>query len=128
MIEKYLTEIQKQEENYDIQRKIIEFFKINSKPSDLQVHNFAKKNGINEHRFEEMIYELLGSIFSQGRAKKFYGSYDENQLQMGIEVEFEHTDNMLIAERIAKDHLAELPDYYTRLEKMEKEGEQEKNI
>jgi len=48
--------------------------------------------------------------------------FDKEQLEMGIEVEKEHTDDPAIAKEIAKDHLAELSDYYTRLEKMESEG------
>ena len=51
--------------------------------------------------------------------------FDPNELAMGIEVEKEHTDNPAIAKEIAKDHLAELPDYYTRLKKMEEEGKKE---
>jgi len=57
------------------------------------------------------------------------------ELKMGIEVEKEHVDiyNELkkkynidmtleeFSERIAKDHLKELSDYYTRLKKMESE-------
>jgi hypothetical protein len=39
---------------------------------------------------------------------------------MGTEVEMEHTTCPIIAERIARDHLAELPAYYSHLEKMEK--------
>ena len=42
------------------------------------------------------------------------------QLKMGIKVEKEHTSNDKIAREIALDHLGELPDYYTRLKKMEK--------
>jgi hypothetical protein len=34
----------------------------------------------------------------------------------------EHTNNRDVAERIALDHLAEIPDYYTRLLAMEKEA------
>ena len=45
--------------------------------------------------------------------------YDPIQLKMGIEVEMEHTNNRKVAERIAKQHLSELPDYYTKLKKME---------
>jgi hypothetical protein len=41
---------------------------------------------------------------------------------MGIQVEFEHTDDFSIAKFIAKDHLAEIPDYYIRLKKMEDEA------
>lgn len=42
------------------------------------------------------------------------------QLKMGIKVEKEHTKDASLAKDIAMDHLSEMPDYYTRLEKMEK--------
>ena len=45
------------------------------------------------------------------------------ELAMGTEIEKEHTDNPEIAKKIAQDHLAELPDYYSRLKKMEKKSE-----
>lgn len=45
------------------------------------------------------------------------------ELKMGIEVEYEHTNSKNMAKEIAMDHLMEIPDYYTRLKKMEKEGE-----
>jgi hypothetical protein len=45
--------------------------------------------------------------------------FDAKELAMGIEIEMEHTDDAGIAKAIAKDHLKELPDYYTRLKKME---------
>jgi hypothetical protein len=45
------------------------------------------------------------------------------ELKMGIEVEYEHTNSENMAKEIAMDHLMEIPDYYTRLKKMEKEGE-----
>jgi hypothetical protein len=41
------------------------------------------------------------------------------QLEMGIKIEQEHTTNSNVAREIALDHLTELPDYYTRLKKME---------
>ena len=40
---------------------------------------------------------------------------DFNQLEIGIAVEMEHTNDPEVAEEIALDHLAELPDYYTQL-------------
>lgn len=52
-------------------------------------------------------------------------TFDSKQLAMGIKVEHEHTDDAEIAEAIAKDHLAEIPDYYTRLLKMEREAKTE---
>jgi len=48
--------------------------------------------------------------------------FDPDELEMGIEVEKEHNDNPDVAKAIAKAHLSEIPDYYTRLKKMEKEG------
>lgn len=51
--------------------------------------------------------------------------FDQEQLDMGIRVEFEHTDNPEYAKAIAKDHLCECSDYYTRLHKMEAECQEE---
>jgi len=51
--------------------------------------------------------------------------FDATELKKGIEVEKEHTASILIAKLIAKDHLKEIPDYYTRLNKMEQEAEVE---
>jgi len=44
---------------------------------------------------------------------------DPEELSKGIIVEMEHTTDKKISEKIALDHLAEIPDYYTRLAKME---------
>lgn len=46
--------------------------------------------------------------------------YDPTQLKIGIEVELEHTNIRKVAETIAKQHLEEDPQYYTKLKKMEK--------
>ena len=43
----------------------------------------------------------------------------ESQIKHGIKVEMEHTNDESKAREIAMDHLVEIPDYYTRLEKME---------
>jgi len=48
-----------------------------------------------------------------------------NQLEMGLKVEMEHTEDMDVAKKIALDHLAEDPYYYTKLAKMEGKGENE---
>lgn len=59
--------------------------------------------------------------------------FDVEQFRMGMDVELEHglhdpetnvtNDDALITGKIALAHLKEFPDYYTRLEKMEKEAE-----
>lgn len=46
----------------------------------------------------------------------------EDQLEIGVKIEKEHTDSDEKARRIALDHLFEIPDYYTRLTKMEKDA------
>jgi hypothetical protein len=48
--------------------------------------------------------------------------FDSKQLKMGMRIETEHTSDLDEAKSIAKDHLMEIPDYYTRLSKMEKEA------
>ena len=53
-------------------------------------------------------------------------NFNSEQLEMGIEMEQEHTDDLEIAKSIAKAHLSEIPDYYTRLKKMEDEAKSEK--
>jgi hypothetical protein len=39
------------------------------------------------------------------------------ELQMGIKVEMEHTNDPVKSEEIARDHLAEDPNYYSKLKK-----------
>lgn len=59
---------------------------------------------------------------------KILSSYDKEQLRIGTEIEMEHTDKKKVAEKIAKDHLDECSDYYTRLVKLERNcGKEKKN-
>jgi len=46
----------------------------------------------------------------------------EKQLKVGTKIELEHTNDKKLAASVAKDHLVEIPDYYVRLKKMEKEA------
>jgi len=104
----------------DIHNKIIKWFMENPYPDDNKVHEFAKSNNIEPDKLEGHIYMILSSILNEGKSKNFKGSYDPEEVKNGIEVELEHTPNRLIAEKISKDHLSEISDYYTRLSKMEK--------
>ena len=59
--------------------------------------------------------------------------FDVEQLRQGLDVELEHgrrdaitnvtNDDSLLTAKISLAHLRELPDYYTRLARMEAEGE-----
>lgn len=60
----------------------------------------------------------VNSIREEADLSKLESSF-EQQLAMGVEVEKEHTDDPEIAKKIAMDHLAEDPQYYTKLKKME---------
>jgi hypothetical protein len=58
-------------------------------------------------------------------AKKHKISLDtlEPELKLGIKVELEHTGDKRMARMIALQHLEELPNYYSKLKKMEKVNE-----
>jgi len=106
-------------EDDSIKKKIMECFAKNENPPDAKIHKMAEKLGIEPDKMEESIYKLLSSFLSQGKSKDYTGEYDPEELRMGIEVEMEHTNDRDIAERIARDHLAEFKHYYTALKKME---------
>ena len=53
--------------------------------------------------------------------------FDKEQLEKGIDVEYEHTSEREIAKAIAKDHLMEGDNYYILLEEMEKKLKEPKN-
>ncbi len=62
-----------------------------------------------------------------------WSRFDVEQYRMGLDVELEHgrvdphtnvtNDDPIMTGKIALAHLNEFPDYYTRLEKMEREAE-----
>ena len=78
--------------------------------------------------------------FTTEEAKQIGGSlgidwikFDVEQYRMGLDVELEHglidthtnvtNNDPIMTGKIALAHLTEFPDYYTRLEKMEREAE-----
>lgn len=79
--------------------------------------------------------------FSAEEAKKIgeslgidWSKFDVEQFRSGMDVELEHgtvdpntnvtNDDPLMTGKIARAHLNEFPDYYTRLKKMEEEAEE----
>ena len=71
-----------------------------------------------EKKAEEKI-DFEKELMEAGKSKGEKDKVNETQLAMGKEVEKEHTSNQEIAEKITRDHLAEIPDYYTHLKEME---------
>ena len=43
----------------------------------------------------------------------------KQELDKGVKVEMEHTEDVNVAKEIAMDHLAEDPNYYTKLKRIE---------
>lgn len=113
------------EEKIDPEKEIMELLYNNPSPPDKVIHDLSDKLGIDTHKFEAIIYKILGSFLGAGRAKEkgiTEKDVDPEQLKMGIKVEMEHTTNTELAKRIALDHLAEIDNYYTLLAKMEKDA------
>lgn len=104
---------------------LIEFFNKNHNPDDESFHAFADSKGLNKHKLEAEAYELAtghARFLGDGRAKDksvTESDVDSGELSKGTEVETEHTPDRTTSKRIALDHLAEIPDYYKRLKKME---------
>ena len=82
----------------------------------------------------------IKKYFSREEAKEIgeelgvdWSEFDIEQYRMGLDVELEHglvdpytnvtNDDPIMTGKIALAHLNEFPDYYTRLEKMEREAE-----
>jgi len=60
----------------------------------------------------------IEALMNEGEPKnKTPQDFDPEELRKGIDVEYEHTKNVLIAQKIAFDHLLEDPQYYTKLDK-----------
>ena len=54
--------------------------------------------------------------------------FNVEELKRGIEVEMEHTDDPEIAKEIAMDHLAEDPQYYSKVGLIHTEEEREEDL
>jgi len=111
--------------------KVADYFTANPDPSDDEFHQWAKAQGMEVDDAEEAAYELAtaaAGFFLGGKSKGGEPEgLDPKELEMGIKVEKEHTDDEDVARKIALDHLTEIPDYYTRLKKMEDEAKGGKN-
>jgi len=64
----------------------------------------------------DVLDEPLEEQLNEGKGKELHpNQIHPGELRMGIRVEMEHTDDLKKAEKIALDHLAENPFYYTAL-------------
>ena len=117
--------------------KVLKYFAANPNPTDDVFHQWAESEGLDVHQAEAAAYMLAtktAQFFTEGRSVQkgtTPDKVDPEELKMGIEVEKEHMTSCLkVVTKIALDHLAELPNYYTLLKKMEEDAgvEQESRL
>jgi hypothetical protein len=96
--------------------------KIGCTKGDVNKYMAALHANINEEN--KLVGGNADNLTISDLAKK-YGvdiSVINKQIDKGIGVELEHTDDIEKAREIATDHVSEFVDYYDRLEKMEKKA------
>lgn len=107
---------------------------INSNPENLEYQKALEMAKSMKGRFVSEENKIKGGkadkLSVKDIADKFGVSVSEieKQLRMGVKVESEHTNSQTTAKEIAMDHLSEMPDYYTRLDKMEKTKNKEMKV
>lgn len=118
----------KEEEGSKLKDELIKFFTDNPNPEDEKLHDWAESKGYEPSEVEDEVYKfatLYVKLLTQGRAEEKDVSkkdVDKKELEMGKKVEKEHIDDDDTVEEIALDHLAEMPDYYSKLKEMEKKS------
>ena len=83
----------------------------------LRTYKTFEKNTIKGGKSDNLSVEDIAKKFNVPVSKI------KKQLELGIKVESEHSDDKEKQQEIAMDHLTEIPDYYDRLKKMEDQGE-----
>lgn len=94
------------------------------------IEKFAEQYGVsfNGNNINESTEHLIGGradgMTPEDIARKHGLPVEdiEEQLEIGDDVEKEHSHNQKESHEIAGDHVSEIPDYYTRLNKMEKQA------
>jgi hypothetical protein len=113
--------------NVEIIDQIIDFFKQNPYPVDDVFHNFVKSLGLDPDDIEPYVYAIASCFINGGnfnKSGKKIEDFDPEEISMGLVVEAEHIDSenqnpviQKIADyfklRVAADHLADNPFYYS---------------
>lgn len=109
----------------DVCADVVEFIKNFESPTEEDFEQAAEQCGMAVEELKLTVFDLAHALLlGIGKHSDVPDEeFDPEELQKGIEVEMEHVNNTLIAKMIAKDHLMEIPDYYNRLDSLEKEGQ-----
>ena len=97
------------------EEQVIKFLQKNPSPKDEVFHEWAEENGFNVHKAEAVAYKIISDLVTKGRSKganpQGVSSADAKR---GVEIEAEHTPNMLIRQKIRNDHDTEFKKYYDK--------------
>lgn len=92
--------------------------------SDDEMHAFAEAHGMAADEVEEMVYTIayqaLNGLLLKG-ADVPDREFDRDDLEDGIEHEYEHTEDRELAKAIAKAHLLDDDKYYEKLSQFDKD-------
>lgn len=111
----------------EIKDKLLDYIHKNPRSNIYQLRQWVEEQGIKEDlNIEEMAFEIISEYiqFIKGGLWNESGmpTVKEEELNMGIQLEYKHTTNINDAKRIALNNLTEIPDYYTRLIEMKKQA------
>jgi hypothetical protein len=90
---------------------------ISSRPGDGMYHDMYRISRVNRNNSMRYNRHVQPKSPASTGARRF----DPKALALGTQHEMEHTDDVLVARKIAQDHLAHYPHYYEMLEEMERE-------
>jgi len=115
LLKEYMIQ-QEQESKF---KKVFAFF-LNEDNIKEKLETFLADNKITKDEFNSLVYDQLSSFCRGGLwNSKERPKVEEEQIIKGMQIEVEHSNNPLIAERISLDHLVEFSNYYDYLEVME---------
>lgn len=100
----------------DIVGEIITVLNENKGVSGDGIAGYCVKFKMNDRDTLNVLTEILSGLLYRDAAVRD-DDYDADELRAGIKEEKEHASIKKIQEIIAKDHLHEVPDYYTEIKK-----------
>ena len=103
--------------------EVLLFFRENPSASRQDLLALDKALGVTKDEIENLEFELCKALCSKIGKHVNHGeeAVDKDELEKGVQHEMEHTNDQYIARLIVLDHLYEIPDYYTQLEKIDKD-------
>jgi len=118
IVEKYSEKQLQKDKDDTIRFKIIKRFNVDKKVTRKELERFASDNEISI----DELYDIILEIFNQFLYRRYdEKKVDREQLEKGIEHEYEHTNDREIAKIIALDHIKQISDYYDKLETFDKD-------